>query len=98
MPYEFYRPESLQSIRFVRQGEKTKKKSYWSSIERSSNVTIQADVCGPMWTPTIGGDLYLLILITVHQRFVQVPLLKSRAEVGEYLYEYIEYIDRKLRQ
>lgn len=66
-------------------------------IEWSPNVTIYADVCRPMQTPTFGGKRNFCTLITGLQRFVRVYLLKDRTKVTEYIQDNIAWIGRNTR-
>lgn len=49
---------------------------------------VHSDLCGPMETPSIGGNHYLLAFINDYTRKTWVYLLKSKSEVFERFRQY----------
>lgn len=61
-------------------------------------MTIYADVCEPLQTPTFERKSYFFALITALERFLRAFLIKEKSEVGEYIHEYIASVDRNTRR
>lgn len=72
----------------------SRKPSIERLIDVLDNVTIHADICGSLKTPSDGGRRYILTFIAVHQRYVTVQVVKSRWEISKHCLNYFSWIGR----
>ena len=52
------------------------------SVSATPNLKlVHSDVCGPMWTPSLGNSLHFVTVIHDFSRFTWVYLLKTKSDV-----------------
>lgn len=71
-----------------------KQKTTGETIQRSTNETLDADICGLLNTLMHGGNKYFLTITLARQRYLKVHLLKQRGSTDEYFHNYIQWIER----
>lgn len=56
------------------------------------------DLCGPFQTPIIGYKRKFLAITATLYRYRKRKLLTNRTEVGDYLGEYIAWLERRFKK
>lgn len=63
-------------------------------IGHAGNITVHADICGPLAVATHAGKRYFLTLTATPQSYDRVYLLKSRPQIAEHCLNFIEWLNR----
>lgn len=83
-----------QRCQICLQKKQTKVKSTWKLIWKSANLTIHADIYGPMNVSPYGGNRYFPKLTLAHQRYTMVQMLNNQSDIDEHCHNFINWIER----
>lgn len=67
-------------------------------VERSNNVTVHEDTCGPMPLTRIGGSYYFMTMTTAKHRYTRLKITKSRKKVAGHIMDFITWFDQNSRE
>lgn len=66
-------------------------------VDYSESTTINVDIIGPMRVECLDAKRYCLTMATAPHRYVRADLMWNRADVAEYIYDFVPCVDRNAK-
>lgn len=71
----------------------TKRPAKRKLVSNSSDVSIRANICGPVQTETLGAKRYLLTMTTIPSQYLNAQLVRNRDEAEQHMYNYLALVN-----